>query len=163
MIEHSIGIRAERRHVNRRFAKLFQAVVLARSEIDDFRLAPKEIDERQKQSAIETVPVKVLGRAVRGRNEDKAAIEGDIVALREALEGEDVEAIQAKTQALAQSSMKLGEALYKANAGAEGGEDGPDSDGPGDSDGGAQTAGGDEGVVDAEFEEVDDDKKSKSA
>jgi molecular chaperone DnaK len=93
--------------------------------------------------------------------EDKSAIEADIAALRESLEGEDVEAIQAKTQALAQSSMKLGEALYKAGAGGEG-EDGPGA-GPGpDGNAGGQGA-ADDGVVDAEFEEVDDDKKSKSA
>jgi molecular chaperone DnaK len=94
--------------------------------------------------------------------EEKSAIEADIAALREILDGEDVEAIQAKTQALAESSMKVGEALYKAGAGGEG-EDGPGpSDGPDGDAGGAQGA-GDDGVVDAEFEEVDEDKKSKSA
>jgi molecular chaperone DnaK len=45
--------------------------------------------------------------------------------------------------------MKLGEAMYKANAGASAGES---SDGP-------EPAAGGEGVVDADFEEVDGDKK----
>jgi molecular chaperone DnaK len=76
---------------------------------------------------------------------EKSAIEQAVADLKSVLDGEDAEAITAKTQALAQASMKLGEALYKAQAGAEGGEPG---------------AGGgpEEGVVDAEFEEVDDHK-----
>ncbi|MBT5415482.1 MAG: Hsp70 family protein, partial [Rhodospirillaceae bacterium] len=141
-----------------------QMVKDAEAHADEDRKRRESVESRnQADTLIYTTEKTLAEHADKVSAEDKAAIEGDIVALREALEGEDVEAIQAKTQALAQSSMKLGEALYKANAGAEGGEDGPDSDGPGDSDGGAQTAGGDEGVVDAEFEEVDDDKKSKSA
>jgi molecular chaperone DnaK len=79
---------------------------------------------------------------------EKSAIESGIADLKAVKDGEDVEAITAKTQALAQASMKLGEAMYQAQAGggAEGGDD---------------SAAADEGVVDAEFEEVDgDDKKS---
>src|SRR5215469_11045380 len=78
--------------------------------------------------------------------EEKSAIETGVAELKSALEGDDVAAIQAKTQSLMQASMKLGEAMYKASGAA--GE-------------GAQPGGGpDEGVVDAEFEEVSDDKKS---
>ncbi|PZR31750.1 MAG: molecular chaperone DnaK, partial [Caulobacter segnis] len=74
---------------------------------------------------------------------EKTAIETGLTDLKSALEGEDVEAIQAKTQALIQASMKLGEAMYAAQQGsAEGGE----------------SAAADDGVVDAEFEEVDDNK-----
>ncbi len=84
---------------------------------------------------------------------DKSAIETAVAELKSAMEGEDVEAIQAKTKALAQASMKLGEAMYAANqAGAEGG-DGESADADGTKN---------EDVVDADFEEVDDDKK-KSA
>ena len=79
---------------------------------------------------------------------DKSAIEAAIAALKTELEGEDAEGIKAKTTALAQASMKLGEAMYQAN---QGGSDGGDAgDKPG------------EDVVDADFEEVDDDHK-KSA
>lgn len=74
---------------------------------------------------------------------EKTAIETGITELKTALEGEDVEAIQAKTQALIQASMKLGEAMYASQQGAEGAD-------------GAEAA--DDGVVDAEFEEVDDNK-----
>ena len=84
---------------------------------------------------------------------DKSAIEAAVAELKTAMEGSDAEAVQAKTQALAQASMKLGEAMYAANQG-------------GDGDGGADAASsggaGNEDVVDADFEEVDDDKK-KSA
>src|SRR3954462_1979290 len=45
---------------------------------------------------------------------EKAEIEGALEGLKEALQGEDVEAIKTKTNALAQSAMKLGEAMYKA-------------------------------------------------
>ncbi|WP_333587943.1 molecular chaperone DnaK [Phenylobacterium sp.] len=78
--------------------------------------------------------------------EDKGAIETALADLKSALEGEDPEAIAAKTQTLIQASMKLGEAMYAAQQNASG-EAQPD-------------AAGDD-VVDAEFEEVDgDDKKS---
>ncbi|WP_207485021.1 molecular chaperone DnaK [Arenibaculum pallidiluteum] len=83
---------------------------------------------------------------------DRSAVETAVAELKEALNGEDVAAIKAKTDALAQASMKLGEALYKA------GQD----EGAAGAAGGAQQS-GDPSVVDADFEEVDDDKKSKSA
>jgi len=76
--------------------------------------------------------------------EDKTAIETAIADLKAALEGEDAEAISARTQTLVQASMKLGEAMYKAQAG-EAGDEAPKAD---------------DGVVDAEFEEVDDEQKS---
>ncbi len=84
---------------------------------------------------------------------DKSAIEAAVAELKSTMEGDDVEAIKAKTQALSQAAMKLGEAMYQASqAGAEGAD-------------GATAEGGpekNEDVVDADFEEVDDDKK-KSA
>ena len=82
---------------------------------------------------------------------DKAAAERAISELRTVLDSGDVAAIKAKTEALGQVSMKLGEAMYKAGAG---GEAGPDAGGGGK----AETKGG-PGVVDADFEEVDDHKK----
>jgi molecular chaperone DnaK len=73
--------------------------------------------------------------------EDKAAIDAALADLKSSLESDDAEAISAKTQTLAQASMKLGEAMYKAQAAeAEAGEGAAKSD---------------DGVVDAEFEEVD--------
>jgi molecular chaperone DnaK len=80
--------------------------------------------------------------------QDKTAIESAISELKAETEGDNAEAIAAKTQSLMQVSMKLGEAMYQAQQG-EAGSDGAAASGPAD-----------DGVVDAEFEEVSDDKKS---
>ena len=90
----------------------------------------------------------------------KTGIEDGIKALREALEGEDTEAIRSKIEALAQASMKLGEEMYKSQQAAAAGAD-VDVEAPEDI---QEAAGGDDAtVVDAEFEEVEDEKKNKSA
>jgi molecular chaperone DnaK len=91
-----------------------------------------------------------------GENE-RRAIENAIADLKEAVKGDDAEAIKAKTNTLAQASMKLGEAMYRQAEQSAAGGQGPD--------GGAGGAGGGpkEDVVDAEFTEVDDDKKNKKS
>jgi molecular chaperone DnaK len=80
--------------------------------------------------------------------EVKAQIEADLKALKEVIDGDDAEAIKAKTGALAQSAMKLGEAMYKDQAEPQAGPQAEASAKPGE-----------EGVVDADFEEVDNSKK----
>ncbi|MFZ1101328.1 MAG: molecular chaperone DnaK [Hyphomicrobiaceae bacterium] len=81
---------------------------------------------------------------------DKGAIESAIASLKSAAQGDDVNDIKAKLSALAQAALKLGESVYgAAQAGA--GEAGPQGQG-----------GSGDNVVDADFEEVKDDKK-KSA
>jgi len=80
---------------------------------------------------------------------EKSAVEADVAALKEAMAGEDADAIQSRTQALQQSAMKLGEAMYKASQ-----AEAADTSGP-ESGAGPQK---DEKVVDATFEEVDDKK-----
>jgi molecular chaperone DnaK len=103
--------------------------------------------------------------------EDKTAIEDAIVDLKTELEGDDVEAITAKTATLAEAAQKLGEALYKAQqedaaaAGMDGGMDMGDMGGNmgGDAGDASANAGDDATVVDADFEEVDDEPKDKSA
>jgi len=75
---------------------------------------------------------------------EKSAIEAAIADLKTELEGENGEAITAKTQTLMQASMKLGEAMYQAQQASAGAEPG---------------AAADDGVVDAEFEDVSGDKK----
>ncbi|HZT21244.1 MAG TPA: molecular chaperone DnaK [Dongiaceae bacterium] len=96
---------------------------------------------------------------------DKSAAEQAIAELKTAMEGDDASAIEAKTQALAQISMKIGEAMYKAqqpgsDGGSGGGQGGPDGGQAGGTGGGAGKA--DDKVVDADFEEVDE-RKGKSA
>ena len=84
---------------------------------------------------------------------DKSAIEQAIADVKTALEGDDAEAINTASQALAQASMKLGEAMYQASQEEQAGE--------GDEGEEAATAADD--VVDADFEEVQDDEPKKSA
>jgi molecular chaperone DnaK len=86
---------------------------------------------------------------------DKSAVEAAIAELRTAIGGEDVSAIQAKTQNLAQVAMKLGEAMYAAQQQAGGDAAGASSSGSAGS--------ADDNVVDADFEEVQDDKRSTGA
>jgi molecular chaperone DnaK len=85
---------------------------------------------------------------------ERRAIENAIADLKEALKGDDADAITAKANTLAQASMKLGEAMYKQ----AGDQQPPGGDGT--------AAGGEakkDDVVDAEFTEVDDDKKNKKS
>jgi molecular chaperone DnaK len=77
---------------------------------------------------------------------ERRAIEDAVSDLKEALKGDDAEAIKAKTNTLAQASMKLGEAMYKQQAEADAAKDAAKDD-----------------VVDAEFTEVDDDKNNKKS
>ncbi|HRB16065.1 MAG TPA: molecular chaperone DnaK [Nitrospira sp.] len=89
--------------------------------------------------------------------DDKTKITEAIAGLRKAMEGDDPAAIETATQTLTTASHKLAEEMYKkasAAAGAGAGADAAASSG----DGGAH-AKTDEKVVDAEFEEVDKDKK----
>ena len=81
---------------------------------------------------------------------ERRAIEDAVSDLKEALKGDDAEAIKTKTNTLTQASMKLGEAMYKqqqaeAEGAAAGGADKKDD------------------VVDAEFTEVNDDKNNKKS
>ena len=77
---------------------------------------------------------------------ERRAIEDAVSDLKEALKGDDAEAIKAKTNTLAQASMKLGEAMYKQQAESDAAKDAAKDD-----------------VVDAEFTEVDEDKNNKKS
>jgi len=94
---------------------------------------------------------------------DREAVQNAVQALKDTLASEDTEQIKAKTEALAQVAMKLGEALYKAQADAAGEAPGGPQGGPGPGAGGPGGAHGNDKVVDADFEEVDDQKKRGSA
>ena len=84
---------------------------------------------------------------------DKKKIEEDIEALKKVKDNDDVEIIKSKTEELVQSSLKLGEAIYKQN---------PQGEAPQPDPSGAEPSSdkkNDDKVVDAEFEEVDENKK----
>jgi molecular chaperone DnaK len=83
---------------------------------------------------------------------DKSLVETAVADLKSALQGDDTDAIKQKTNALAQASMRLGEAMYQANQGQAAGG-GPS----------AEAGGSDDKVVDVDFEEVKDDDSKKSA
>jgi molecular chaperone DnaK len=94
--------------------------------------------------------------------QDKGEAEAAVSAARTAMEGTDAAALKSATERLSQVAMRVGEAMYKAQADAAGaaapGAGGPGSGGPGAAPGGGGA--GSDHVVDAEFEEVDDRKKS---
>jgi molecular chaperone DnaK len=78
----------------------------------------------------------------------KAEVEAGIEALRNALDGDDIDDISSKSAALSQAMMKMGEAAYAAEAPADGDD--------------AKASNDDDSVVDAEFEEVDADSDGKA-
>ena len=130
---------------------------------DQARREKVELDN-QAEGLIYTTEKSLTEHGEKIDESDKAQVETDVAALREVMDGDDIELIKAKLDALTQSSMKLGEAMYKAEqesaaaAASAAGADGAAADedaggGPGD----------DAKVVDADFEEVEDDKKDKSA
>jgi molecular chaperone DnaK len=84
---------------------------------------------------------------------ERTEIEQAISDMKGALAGEDADLIQQKSQALAQASMKLGEAMYKASQ--------EESSGGGDA--GGSASGSNEDVVDADFEEIQEDERKRSA
>jgi len=84
----------------------------------------------------------------------KGEIETAVAEAKTAVEGGDAEAMKAKTEALTQAAMKLGQAIYEKTQAAPGAEAGPES-----TEATAEAA-PEEEVVDAEFSEVDDDKKA---
>ncbi|MDQ0472396.1 molecular chaperone DnaK [Labrys wisconsinensis] len=81
---------------------------------------------------------------------DKSTVESAVAALKAVKDGDDAEAIKARTNELMQASMKLGEALYQASQAAPGAEAEASAGKPQDD------------VVDADFEEVDEDKKKRA-
>ncbi len=87
--------------------------------------------------------------------EDKSKIEADLKDLKEALEKNEIETIKQKTQDLTQSSMKMGEAMYKDQQSSEA----PGGEQPKQDDNTTETK-SDDDVIDADYEEVDDDKKA---
>ena len=84
---------------------------------------------------------------------EKAAIEEAIAALREAISGEDVVAMETASTKLQEVAMKLGEAMYKEQAEAAGQETGDGGSGE------AKSEDADATVVDADFEEVKEDDR----
>ncbi len=85
---------------------------------------------------------------------DKNKIESDLEELKKVKDSEDLESIKSKSEQLVQSSLKLGEAIYKQTSQEQPGTQNTKSEEP-------SSDNKDEKVVDADFEEVDEDKDKK--
>jgi len=123
----------------------------ANAEADKKRRAQVEA-KNQAESLIHSAEKNLKEHGDKIPAADKEAIEKDIAALKEALGTEDTAKIEERTQALTQSSMKMGEAIYKVEQ-AKGQSNG------GSSDAGAGST--NDNVVDASYEEVDENKKKQ--
>jgi len=126
--------------------------------------ANKEADKKKRESVdvrnqadtlIHSTEKNLKEHGTKVSDAEKKAIEDASSAVKEALKGEDIDDIKKKTEALVQASMKLGEAIYKSQQSAK-----PES---GKDDGGDDAGKKDENIVDADFEEVKDENKEKSA
>ena len=126
----------------------------AEAHADEDRKVRELVDVRNQADAMIHATEKSLKDLAGQVDEaDKKAIEDAAEALKTEMKGNDKEAIQAKTQALAEASGKLAEKAYAANSANAGGASGAAGDA-------GSSANQDDDVVDAEFEEVkDDDKK----
>ncbi|MEP3602039.1 MAG: molecular chaperone DnaK [Stappiaceae bacterium] len=131
-----------------------QMVQDAESHAEEDKKRKETVEARNHAEALIHSTEKSLGEfGDKVGEEEKAAIEAAVTDLKASLEGDDPEDIQAKTQALAEASMKLGEAMYQAAQSEE--QEAAEADAA------ADAAADDDDVVDADFEEVsDDDKKS---
>ncbi|MCF6324292.1 MAG: molecular chaperone DnaK [Gammaproteobacteria bacterium] len=89
--------------------------------------------------------------------EEKVKVEAAIEDLKGVLQGDDLEQIEAKTKALTEASAKIAEKAYADKGAAEGAAEAGQESAAGDS--GDSNANNNDNVVDAEFEEVKDDKK----
>jgi molecular chaperone DnaK len=125
--------------------------------------ANKEADKKKRESVdarnqadtlIHSTEKNLKEHGAKVSDAEKKAIEDASSALKESLKGEDIEDIKKKTETLVQASMKLGEAIYKAQqnskpeAGKDQGKENKDKK--------------DDNVVDADFEEVKDENKDEN-
>ena len=126
--------------------------------------ANKEADKKKRESVdvrnqadtlIHSTEKNIKEHGSKISDAEKKAIEDGSAALKESLKGEDIEDIKKKTETLVQASMKLGEAIYKSQQSTK-----PESN---KDDGKDEKEKKDDNVVDADFEEVKDDNKEKSA
>jgi molecular chaperone DnaK len=125
--------------------------------------ANKEADKKKRESVdarnqadtlIHSTEKNLKEHGAKISDAEKKAIEDASSALKESLKGEDIEEIKKKTETLVQASMKLGEAIYKAQQSAK--------PGSGKDEGKENKDKKDDNVVDADFEEVKDENKDEN-
>jgi molecular chaperone DnaK len=125
--------------------------------------ANKEADKKKRESVdarnqadtlIHSTEKNLKEHGAKVSDAEKKAIEDASSALKESLKSEDIEDIKKKTETLVQASMKLGEAIYKAQQSAK-----PES---GKDEGKENNDKKDDNVVDADFEEVKEENKDEN-
>ncbi len=125
--------------------------------------ANKEVDKKKRETVdvrnqadtlIHSTEKNLKEHGSKVSDAEKKAIEDASSSLKESLKGDDIEDIKKKTEALVQASMKLGEAIYKSQQSAK-----PE---PGKDEGKDNNDKKDENVVDADFEEVKEEKKDEN-
>ncbi len=128
-----------------------QMVSDAASHAEEDKKFRERVDARNQAEALIHAAEKTLSEAGdKVSGEERHAVETAVADLQAVLEDGDKETLETKTAALAEASASIAQKLYAEQAAGEG-EAQPEGDG------------GKDDVVDAEFEEVDDDDKSKSA
>ena len=152
--EHSIRIQASGGLSDDDIDQMIQD---AESHAEDDRKRAELVDAKnQAETRINSTEKSLKEFSDKVSDDDKAAIETSLKELKEAIEGEDLALINTKSEALAQTAMKLGEAMYRdanSDADAEGGAYDPETNNASDDD-----------IVDADFEEVkDDEEESKKS
>jgi molecular chaperone DnaK len=125
--------------------------------------ANKEADKKKRESVdaknqadtlIHSTEKNLKEHGAKVSDAEKKAIEDASSSLKESLKGENIEDIKKKTEALVQASMKLGEAIYKAQQSAK-----PEA---GKDEGKENKDKKDDNVVDADFEEVKEETKDEN-
>ena len=123
------------------------------AEEDKKRRASAE-SRNQADSLVHATEKQLEDNADKVDSETKSAVEAAIAETKTALEGDDVDAINAKAQALTEAAMKMGQQIYEKTQ-----AEGAPGDAPTDGAAAGSEGGAEEDVVDAEFSEVDEDNK----
>jgi len=110
------------------------------------------MQKNKAESLAHTIDGQIKEHGEKLADEDKTAIEEATVSVRTSLEGDDVDAITAATESLEQAAMKLGEVIYGDQAD-------PNAGDAATADEAASEEEVNDDIVDADFEEVDEDKK----
>jgi molecular chaperone DnaK len=128
-----------------------QMIKDAETYAEEDKARREEVETRNRAEAlVHTAEKTIADVGDKADAEVKAEVETAVADLKTALEGEDAAEISAKAETLSGAMMKMGEAAYQADPEAESAQAG-------------NSAGDDDGVVDADFEEVDDEQDAKKA
>ena len=128
-----------------------QMIKDAETYAEEDKARREEVETRNRAEAlVHTAEKTIADVGDKADAEVKAEVETAVADLKTALEGEDAAEISAKAETLSGAMMKMGEAAYQADPDAESAQAG-------------NSASDDDGVVDADFEEVDDEQDAKKA